>query len=106
MFKKFSSDIILQEVFFFVKEFRQIFTIIFEKYSFSCIWTSMIGKTIKELRMERKISQETLAKAIGVSQKAVDFWERGINEPKATYIIRLADHFDGSADILLGRKLY
>lgn len=45
-----------------------------------------------------------LAKAIGVSQKAVDYWERGVNEPKASYIIKLADFFGVSADFLLGRK--
>jgi len=64
----------------------------------------MIGETIKELRKERDMSQEQLAKEIGVSQKAIDYWERGENEPKASYIIRLADFFDVSADYLLGRK--
>ncbi|MDE5562972.1 MAG: helix-turn-helix domain-containing protein [Clostridiales bacterium] len=64
----------------------------------------MIGIRIKELRVERKISQSTLAKAIGVSQKAIDYWEREVNEPKAGYIILLADYFDVSADFLLGRS--
>ena len=64
----------------------------------------MIGKIIKELRCERGLSQQALAKAIGVSQKAIDYWERGINEPKASYIILLADYFNVSADFLLGRK--
>lgn len=59
---------------------------------------------IKELREEAGISQQMLAKAIGVSQKAVDYWERGVNEPKASYIIKLADFFGVSADFLLGRK--
>ena len=64
----------------------------------------MISTIIKELRIEKKISQSVLAKEIGVSQKAIDYWERGINEPKASYIIKLADFFDVSADYLLGRK--
>ncbi len=63
----------------------------------------MIGKRIFELRTECKISQLALSKAIGVSQKAIDYWERGINEPKASYIILLADFFNVSADYLLGR---
>ncbi len=46
----------------------------------------MIGARIKELRTDRGISQRELGKAIGVSQKAVDYWERGVNEPKASYI--------------------
>ena len=51
----------------------------------------MIGKRIRELRTERKLSQQALADAIGVSQKAIDYWERGINEPKAGYIALLCE---------------
>lgn len=60
-----------------------------------------IGTKIYELRKELKISQSKLASAIGVSQKAVDFWEKGINEPKASYVARLAVFFGVSADYLL-----
>lgn len=62
------------------------------------------AERIKELRQEKNISQSVLAQKIGVSQKAIDYWERGINEPKATYIVRLADFFDVSTDYLLGRE--
>ena len=66
----------------------------------------MIGEVIKELRAEKKLSQQKLAEAVGVSQKAIDYWERGVNEPKASYIVKLADFFDVSADYLLDRKNY
>lgn len=62
----------------------------------------MISKKIKELRCERELSQRELAKAIGVSPKAVNFWELGVNEPKASYIIALAKFFGVSTDYLLG----
>ena len=39
-----------------------------------------------------------LGKRIGVSQKAVDYWERSINEPKASYIIALVRVFEVSFD--------
>jgi len=39
-----------------------------------------------------------LAKSIGVSQKAIDYWERNVNEPKASYIIALVRIFDISFD--------
>lgn len=61
-----------------------------------------ISARIYELRKEAKLSQGELAKAIGVTQKAIDFWEKDINEPKATYIIRLAQFFRVSTDYLLG----
>lgn len=57
---------------------------------------------LKELRMENNISQQTLAKTVGVTQKAIDFWEKGINEPKASYIIALAKYFKVSTDYILG----
>ncbi len=50
------------------------------------------------------ISQSKLAKEIGVSQKAIDFWERAVNEPKASYIIKLAEFFGVTTDYLLGVK--
>ena len=63
---------------------------------------SVLSANILELRQELGISQQELAKRVGVSQKAVDFWEKGINEPKASYIISLAKVFNVSADFLLG----
>ena len=57
-----------------------------------------IGEKIKELRLEKKLSQMQLAKLIGVSQKAIDYWERSVNEPKSSYIILLVKCFDISFD--------
>ena len=57
-----------------------------------------IGERIKELRIEHNLSQMQLAKIIGVSQKAIDYWERNVNEPKASYIIALVHTFDISFD--------
>ncbi len=56
------------------------------------------GAKIKELRLEKSISQAELAKQIGVSQKAIDYWERSINEPKIGYVILLVKFFDISFD--------
>ena len=61
-----------------------------------------IGKVIFELRKEQGLSQADLAKAVGVSQRAVSLWEAGKNEPKASYIYELAKVFNVSADYLLG----
>ena len=53
---------------------------------------------IKELRLEKGLSQHNLGRLIGVSQKAVDYWERSVNEPKASYIIALVRVFDLTFD--------
>jgi len=52
-----------------------------------------IGKRIKELRNENRLSQAQLAKLIGVSQKAIDYWERNVNEPKISYVVQLVNIF-------------
>ena len=57
-----------------------------------------IGEKIKELRTEKGLSQMQLAKMVGVSQKAIDYWERNVNEPKASYIIALVRIFEITFD--------
>lgn len=66
----------------------------------------VIGQRIKELRTERKISQKKLAEAIGVDKRAIIFWEQGVNEPKASYIKKLAEYFGCTSDYLLGLSDY
>ena len=57
---------------------------------------------LKELRLEKNISQLQLANAIQVSNGVICFWETGKNEPKLTYIKRLALYFHVSSDYLIG----
>lgn len=57
-----------------------------------------IGDRIKELRIESGFSQMQLAKLIGASQKAIDYWERNVNEPKSSFIIALVRTFNISFD--------
>lgn len=61
-----------------------------------------IGETIKRLRRERGITQETLAERMNVSCPAVSKWERGETLPDITMILPLASYFGVSADELLG----
>lgn len=61
-----------------------------------------LNERIKMLRTENHISQSRLAKALGVSQKAVSLWESGDRVPCATAIASLAKYFGVSADYLLG----
>jgi transcriptional regulator with XRE-family HTH domain len=57
-----------------------------------------LGEKIKELRLEHNLSQMQLGKLIGVSQKAIDYWERNVNEPKASYIIAMVKVFEITFD--------
>ncbi len=59
---------------------------------------------IKQLREDKKLSQRALAQKIGVSAKAVNFWESGRVDPSAHSISLLADEFGCTCDYLLGRE--
>ena len=61
-----------------------------------------IGKRIKELREEIKITQKQLAKLVGKSPTAVASWEQGLSEPCVNDLRLLCSIFEVSADYLLG----
>ena len=60
------------------------------------------GEIVKELRLQRNMSQMDLAKATGISQSAIAKWELGKTEPTASAIVTLAKFFEESSDYLLG----
>lgn len=64
-----------------------------------------IGDKIKELRKARKITQEQLADAIGISFQAVSKWENHIALPDITLVPALANYFNVTCDELLGVRL-
>ena len=59
-------------------------------------------RRIKELRIQKNMSQMDLAKATGISQSAIAKWELGKTEPTASAIILLAEFFGETTDYLLG----
>ena len=64
----------------------------------------MLEKNIKELRTKRGYTQARLAKEIGVTQGAVYFWEKEINEPTAEYLVKLAKFFGVTLGELLSSE--
>ncbi|MBQ8293461.1 MAG: helix-turn-helix transcriptional regulator [Bacilli bacterium] len=64
-----------------------------------------IGKVIKNARMNKKITQEQLAEALGVTTQAVSKWETNCSYPDITLIPSIANYLNVSSDELLGIKL-
>jgi len=62
-----------------------------------------IGKVINELRKEKKVTQEELANAVGVSTQAVSKWECG-GSPDIELLPAIADFFGVSIDRLFDRN--
>ena len=63
-----------------------------------------LGETIKELRVERGFTQPQLAKLVGVSNGMISVWENNINEPKASYVNKLATVLGVTSDYLLNME--
>ena len=61
-----------------------------------------ISERLKELRIEKNISQMQLSMDTGLSQSAIARWELGKSEPTASALIILSKYFGESTDYLLG----
>ena len=57
---------------------------------------------LKELRKEKKLTQQEVAKKIGVSYRTLQNWENGVNTIKPDKVQEFADYFGVSASYLLG----
>lgn len=65
---------------------------------------SDFSKNLKELRIEKGLSQQELAQILNVTQSTVAKWESGDREPNFSILIELSNYFNISTDILLGIK--
>ena len=63
-----------------------------------------LGRNIRQLRLERGMTQRQLAWHLRVSTQAVSKWERGHAYPDLSLLIPLARLFDVSLDRLFGRE--
>ncbi|ABY93705.1 XRE family transcriptional regulator [Thermoanaerobacter brockii subsp. lactiethylicus] len=63
----------------------------------------MLGKRIKELRKKKGITQKELASYLGISDRAVGYYESGQRTPPPDILQKIADFFNVSTDYLLGR---
>lgn len=63
----------------------------------------MMVKRLKQLRIEKGISQQQLAAVLGVSQQSINKYENHRVEPDISTLIAIADYFETSIDYLVGR---
>ncbi len=66
--------------------------------------TEVIGRNIAALRKEKGVTQEQLAKYVGISPQAVSKWENG-GVPDTELLTKIADYFGTSIDALFGRDV-
>ena len=61
------------------------------------------GEVLAELRQDRSLTQEQLAKILFVSKGTISNYENGIHFPDIEKLLALADYFGVTTDFLLGR---
>jgi len=62
------------------------------------------SEKLTELRKHAGETQEVLGEFLGVSGKTISKWESGATEPDLTALLAIADHYQVTADVLLGRE--
>ena len=63
-----------------------------------------LAERMKELRKERSLSQENIAKELAMSTRTYGRYEAGEREPTASVLIRMADFYAVTIDYLVGRS--
>ena len=61
-----------------------------------------MGQTIRRLRIEQNLTQETLAELLGVTSQAISKWENNVGLPDIAQIVPLAGVFGVTTDVLFG----
>jgi transcriptional regulator with XRE-family HTH domain len=61
-----------------------------------------MGERLRELRLRRRISQEEVARHIGITRSAYSHYEINNRQPVYETLIKLAAYFDVSLDYIIG----
>lgn len=62
------------------------------------------GEILKNIRKEKNITQEELAKVLNMKRTSISGYETGRKEPDFGTLNKIADYFGVSMDFLLGRS--
>ena len=62
---------------------------------------NVFGKKLKELRIEKGLSQQKLGKELGFCNQTISFWESGSREPDLDTLVKISRYFEISYEDLL-----
>lgn len=65
----------------------------------------VIGKRIKELRINKRISQQELGDKVDVTKVSISGYEKGSRVPSLETFVKIADTLNTTTDYLLGRDV-
>lgn len=62
----------------------------------------ILAERLKDLRLEKNLTQQALAQELGVSQPAIQRWEAALQIPNIQICAKIAQYFGVSLDYLAG----
>ena len=62
-----------------------------------------LAQRLKQLRLEKDLRQDQLAKLVRVEKSSISMYENDVRQPSYEVLLRYADIFGVSVDYLLGR---
>lgn len=68
------------------------------------IWSVVmadLGKNLREIRKDRRLTQQQLAELLDVQQRVISRWETGVAKPHLNHIVQLAKVLEVSLDRLV-----
>ena len=66
----------------------------------------LFSERLKELRLEKNLSQSEVGKIVNMSKMAISHWESGHSEPSIAQLIELSTFFGVSVDFLIGKTTF
>lgn len=64
--------------------------------------SNKFGQILKQLRVEKGLTQRELGDIFNVVNQTISFWEMGVREPDLDTLVEIAKYFQVSVDYLLG----
>lgn len=65
---------------------------------------NIFGERLKQLRIEKGLSQQKLGEILGFCNQTISFWENGSREPDLDTLLSIAHYFEVTLEYLLEEK--
>lgn len=62
---------------------------------------NVFGRKLKELRIEKRLSQQKLGENLGFCNQTISFWESGSREPDLDTLLKISHYFEVCLEDLL-----
>lgn len=62
-----------------------------------------LNDILRNLRTKKKITQQEMAEQLNITQATYNRYEKGTREPDIKTLIKIADYYEISLDLLTGR---